>query len=171
MFKDLQQQHVWLWPWHSHWNHQLAVGGGQQHTVTNILSFCLQTGSTEKLSAMVLATPTAKQMNDWIEEVCSLTFTSCEGYNTPQLHQVMTQVMHIQSHQEKKWGCYFSHVSSFKQQQLRGEREILRCDFQLLLSDHAPILELHAPIIFHKAQSMEQLTAKWASWCQEMMGE
>jgi hypothetical protein len=125
MFKDLQQQHVWLWPWHSHWNHQLAVGGGQQHTVTNILSFCLQTGSTEKLSAMVLATPTAKQMNDWIEEVCSLTFTSCEGYNTPQLHQVMTQDMHIQSHQEKKWGCYFSDVSSFKQQGLRGEREIL----------------------------------------------
>jgi hypothetical protein len=127
MFKDLQQQHVWLWPATLTFPLKSSARSGWRSTAysnqhTEFLSPDRQYRETLSHGA---GNSTAKQMNDWIEEVCSLTFTSCEGYNTPQLHQVMTHDMHIQSHQEKKWGCYFSDVSSFKQQGLRGEREIL----------------------------------------------
>lgn len=110
--------------WHSHWNHQLAVGGGQLHTVTSIMSFCLQRNCTEKLSAMVLATP---QQNKWMIELKRSAVSPWLHVRVSRKHTstAPTQDMHIQSHQEKKWGCYFSHVSSFKQQGLRGEREIL----------------------------------------------
>ncbi len=56
MFRDLQQ---WQLPEHPDWLHQLlTVGGGQCHTLTNLVHFCHKTYSDGKTQVIVMATST-----------------------------------------------------------------------------------------------------------------
>jgi hypothetical protein len=88
MFKDLQQQHVWLWTATLTFPLKSSARSGWRSTAysnqhTEFLSPDRQYRETLSHGA---GHSTAKQMNDWIEEVCSLTFTSCEGYKETHLN-------------------------------------------------------------------------------------